>query len=1482
MKKLQLLLTSLLVTLFTSSQVGQTNQVNIVSFTVKNVLPADVNSWMSTPAALILVAQKVSSSVPMREPRLVIQIRSGGTIICGNSIATARPVDPFDVRTFTTADLTGFLTNCHELKEGTYTICAQFFNVDKVAISREVCKEFKVEEAAVEYSPPTLITPDNGKKFTEKELQSVVMFRWTPLVPKPKEPVTYRLRVWQLMQGQNGTQAMQVNQPVVSKDIENITQTVVSGILTGPCKPPFLCDFIWDVEALNKAGRPMGRNNGTSEPAMFFASVKEPEKPGMIAIKLVSPSDGETIAIHVRVVQDEMPAGLVFMWTTVTPSPKEGYTLKLVELKANQSAQEAMKNNTPLLKQENIKSTSFQYPASAAKLEGGRKYAWQINGGPGGMDDISEPITFSIKILTEQKITLIQPGDGETIAGIQNMKFTWLPPVPDSKGIKYTLKIVEVIGRQSSTEAMNNKEALFEKAGIEQTTFQYSAKEKKSDKMKRFAWRVIAMRDGQEIGQSNPGNFTLSSCGTLNITPSLQCAGGDMYNFTLSCLNAADPGTDPNCVLVVTSVTLVSSIAPVNVSTTLPLSIQPGQTGTISGQFGPTTTPLSWLFFVSTTGGPNGSGTYAPSYTLPAPPSTPGSIAGSQTVCSGQAGLVYSISPVSGAASYAWTVPSGATITAGQGTQFITVTMGNASGNVCVSSVNTCGQSPQNCKAITVTAVPPTGAISGNLSPCQGSSQNYSVTNIGGITYTWTFPVGWTQTSGGSTNSVTVTVGTGSGNIKVTPSNTCGNGTAQTLAVTPITLPAQPGIITGNTTPCQGSSQNYSVPNVSGIIYTWTFPPGWTQTAGGTTNSATVTVGASAGAGNITLTPSNACGIGTARLLAVTPINVPVQPSVITGMAAICQGSSQNYSVINVSGVTYTWTFPSGWTQTAGGSSNSVTAIIGTGAGNITVTPSNSCGNGIARTLAVTPTISLPATPVAISGPASVCMGQAGVVYSTSAVSGATSYNWTVPAGVTINTGQGTPSISVTFGSVPGNVCVSGINNCGTGPNRCKAITFPTTPAAPVAGPGTGIQPTQFTANWSFILGASSYKLDLSTSSTFASYVPGYHDISIGTINTFSVTGLITGLSCNTTYYYRVRAVGACSGTSANSNVRMVTTSLTTIQTPTANAATGIQLTQFTANWTAVAGASGYYLDVATNSSFTSYVTGFNNKAVGTATSYTVTGLTNCQNYYYRVRAYTFCSGISTNSNTVTVVTALPVPHGSWTKGPGTYSFKVAAFGTTADINGCPGQSITITIETWGGGGGGGGGQSSRPNNGGAGGSGGGGGGYGKTTINVVVPSSGTDTYSVKVGSGGLAGQPLTSLSNSPYILEQGGLGGFSEVRRPGWYSLSLVLKSTGGIGGQWGYYATTAGGGGSGTINNWSGASGYNGGVVSGCNGGAGGLGGAGGGPGAIGNNGGNGGDGGYYNAGAWNLGGCTSQSQNNGQTPGVAGGNGKVVFTW
>lgn len=184
-------------------------------------------------------------------------------------------------------------------------------------------------------------------------------------------------------------------------------------------------------------------------------------------------------------------------------------------------------------------------------------------------------------------------------------------------------------------------------------------------------------------------------------------------------------------------------------------------------------------------------------------------------------------------------------------------------------------------------------------------------------------------------------------------------------------------------------------------------------------------------------------------------------------------------------------------------------------------------------------------------------------------------------------------------------------------------------PDTPVATAATGTNQTSFSANWGAATGASKYYLDVSTSNTFATFVTGFNDLDVGNVVTYSVTGLTGG----TTYYYRVRSYNA-SGTSLSSNTITV---VTTLSAPVATAATSITASSFSANWNSVTSVTGYYLDVATDIGFTSFVTGYNNKNVGNVVTYSIADLSGGTTYYYRIRAYS-PAYTSSNSNIITVL----------------------------------------------------------------------------------------------------------------------------------------------------------------------------------------------------------------------------------------------------
>jgi len=89
--------------------------------------------------------------------------------------------------------------------------------------------------------------------------------------------------------------------------------------------------------------------------------------------------------------------------------------------------------------------------------------------------------------------------------------------------------------------------------------------------------------------------------------------------------------------------------------------------------------------------------------------------------------------------------------------------------------------------------------------------------------------------------------------------------------------------------------------------------------------------------------------------------------------------------------------------------------------------------------LVYTVNAAIPAPPSAISGPTSVFWNLP-YTYSVTNVAGV-NYIWTVPSGVTINSGQGTYSINVTWGSTSGTVSVAANNACGTSAASSLAVT---------------------------------------------------------------------------------------------------------------------------------------------------------------------------------------------------------------------------------------------------------------------------------------------------------------------------------------------------------------------------------------------------------------------------------------------------------
>ena len=105
-------------------------------------------------------------------------------------------------------------------------------------------------------------------------------------------------------------------------------------------------------------------------------------------------------------------------------------------------------------------------------------------------------------------------------------------------------------------------------------------------------------------------------------------------------------------------------------------------------------------------------------------PAQPGAITGNILPEPNAPGEIYTIDSINGATSYNWTVPTGATITNGQGTTSITVDFGTTSGNVSVRSESACGNSNYEDLSITLFTC-------GDAFVDARNSQSYTTVEIG-------------------------------------------------------------------------------------------------------------------------------------------------------------------------------------------------------------------------------------------------------------------------------------------------------------------------------------------------------------------------------------------------------------------------------------------------------------------------------------------------------------------------------------------------------------------------------------------------------------------------------------------------------------------------------------------------------------------------------------------------------------------------------
>jgi hypothetical protein len=300
---------------------------------------------------------------------------------------------------------------------------------------------------------------------------------------------------------------------------------------------------------------------------------------------------------------------------------------------------------------------------------------------------------------------------------------------------------------------------------------------------------------------TNTNSITVTfgnTSGNVSVFGTNTCGSGTVSSLAVT-VNAAPVPT------ITGYTTMCVNVGPLNYMTEPGMSnyiwtVSPGNT--ITGGQGTSVVQVSWTVpgaqwvtvnYTSANGCSAGTPTQLNIAVLP----LPGPITGTAAVCGGANGISYSTGTITNAVSYVWSLPAGATIATGAGTNSITVSFDPlaSSGNITVYGNNPCGNGTSSPPfVVTVTPLPATaGVITGETVVCQGETGIiYSVTPIANATgYVWTLPAGATIIAGTNTNSITVDFNSSSvsGMITVNGTNSCGNGAVSpdfTVTVNPV------------------------------------------------------------------------------------------------------------------------------------------------------------------------------------------------------------------------------------------------------------------------------------------------------------------------------------------------------------------------------------------------------------------------------------------------------------------------------------------------------------------------------------------------------------------------------------------------------------------------------------------------------------------------------------------------------------------------
>jgi len=412
-------------------------------------------------------------------------------------------------------------------------------------------------------------------------------------------------------------------------------------------------------------------------------------------------------------------------------------------------------------------------------------------------------------------------------------------------------------------------------------------------------------------------------------------------------------------------------------------------------------------------------------------PAKAGIISGSTIVCQGQKTVNYSVPAIANATSYYWTLPSGAT--GSSSTNNISVNYGSSavSGNISVNGNNYCGDGAISNLAITINKIPSL-SVSNNSPVCTGNTLSLSASStLGATTYSWTGPNSFSSTSQNPIVSSATTTAMAGNYYVIATANGCVSPADSTTVIINQATASNNGPI------CAGNTLSLTASTISGATYFWTGPNGFVSTDQNpivSTNASS----AMSGVYNVYSTVNGCTSPIPGKTTAVVS-PLPNTPSV-SNNSPVCVGDTLSLTASLVSGATYSWTGPNGFTSTQQNtliSSSATTSMAGIYYVAVTA---NGCTSHPDST-----TVEINKITASNNGP--VCTGNT-ISLSATPIAGAV-YSWTGPNGFTSSLQNPTVSTNTTTAMEGVYTVNSTVHGC-TSPSSVTIVLVNTIPPAPV------------------------------------------------------------------------------------------------------------------------------------------------------------------------------------------------------------------------------------------------------------------------------------------------------------------------------------------------------------------------------------------------------------------------------------------------